>query len=156
MRARPEAESAFALLLVDSRMPEMDGFELVAEIKRDPQLGAPPIMMLSSVDLLAADRERRAGLSCYVVKPVMAASLLRAILQVLGKAASVPTRIHGTSESGRALRVLLAEDNVVNQKLATRLLETARALVAVVAPARRLSKLLPRIVRRHSDGCPDA
>jgi signal transduction histidine kinase/DNA-binding response OmpR family regulator len=133
MRDRVAAGSQFALLLVDSRMPEMDGFELVAEIERDPRLAATPIMMLSSVELLAADREHRATLSCYVVKPVTAATLLRAVLQVLGKAAPVTVRIQGTSHSGRPLRILLAEDNVVNQKLATRLLERLGHSVAVVS-----------------------
>jgi signal transduction histidine kinase/CheY-like chemotaxis protein/ligand-binding sensor domain-containing protein len=134
MRARAEAGNQFALLLLDSQMPEMDGFTLAAEIERDPNLAAPPIIMLSSVEPVAnIDRERRASLSHYVVKPVMAASLLRAILQVLGKHTAVPAQIRVVPEGDSPLRVLLAEDNVVNQKLAIGLLQRLGHSVVLAA-----------------------
>jgi len=79
MRLRPEAESAFALLLVDSRMPEWTDSSWWGNQARSPTR-RPPYHDAQFGDLLAADGAP-GRLSCYVVKPVMAASLLRAILQ---------------------------------------------------------------------------
>ena len=122
----------FTMVLLDYQMPEMDGFEVAARIKNHPELAATTIMMLSSVGERGdAVRCRKLGVAAYLTKPVRQSVLLEAILTVLG-AASAPrdpsaeaplvTR-HSLREAQRRLRILLAEDNTVNQVVATRMLE---------------------------------
>jgi PAS domain S-box-containing protein len=118
----------FALILSDAHMPEMDGFDLAARIKSSPELRGPEIMMLTSAGHLGdAARCRDLGISAYLVKPVRQSELLDAICQVLHvgqqkQATPLVTR-HTLREAKARGRVLLAEDNHVNQVLAVRLLE---------------------------------
>ena len=127
----------FPLMLLDGQMPDMDGFALAEQIQKDPGLLAVTIMMLTSAGHLGdAARCRDLGISAYLVKPVRQTELLDAICQVLNKlpsAKSMPlvTR-HTLRENKRRSRVLLAEDNAVNQTLAVRLLEK-RGYSVVVA-----------------------
>src|SRR5579859_234343 len=127
----------FPLMLLDGQMPDMDGFALAEQIQKDPGLLAVTIMMLTSAGHLGdAARCRDLGISAYLVKPVRQTELLDAICQVLNKlpsAKSMPlvTR-HTLRENKRRSRVLLAEDNAVNQTLALRLLEK-RGYSVVVA-----------------------
>src|SRR5262249_54448660 len=123
----------FPLILLDAMMPEMDGFAVVQRIKADPELTGATILMLSSAAQLAdAARCRELGISCFLVKPVRQSELLTTIQRALGTA-GVP---HWEAGKGQqtvqspsvrgftgTLRVLLAEDNPVNQKLAVRMLE---------------------------------
>jgi CheY-like chemotaxis protein len=62
-------------------MPDVDGFELCAALKRDPQLSAVPVVLLSAAYGDARDRERgaRAGAADYLAKPVDLPSLLRVL-----------------------------------------------------------------------------
>jgi two-component system, sensor histidine kinase and response regulator len=121
-----KAGHPFPLILVDGHMPEVDGFTLVDQIKRNPALIGATIMMLTSADHLGdAARCRELGISAYLIKPIYQTELLDAICQVLQRGqqkeqavTSLPSR-----EEERSLRILLAEDNKVNQTLAVRLLE---------------------------------
>jgi two-component system, sensor histidine kinase and response regulator len=119
----------FPLILVDAQMPEMDGFALAECIKRNPEWGTATIMMLSSASQRGdAKRCREIGVAAYLTKPVRQAELLDAILTALGTrptkeaSAALVTR-HSLRETSNHLRILLAEDNTVNQVLAVRLLE---------------------------------
>jgi PAS domain S-box-containing protein len=119
----------FPLILVDAQMPEMDGFALAESIRRNPEWRSATIMMLSSAGQRGdAKRCREIGVAAYLTKPVRQAELLDAILTALGtrpvKDASpaLVTR-HTLRENNHSLRILLVEDNVVNQVLAVRLLE---------------------------------
>jgi len=118
----------FPLMLLDGQMPDMDGFALAEQIQKDPGLLAVTIMMLTSAGHLGdAARCRDLGISAYLVKPVRQTELLDGICQVLNKiptAKSIPlvTR-HTLRENKHRSRVLLVEDNAVNQTLAVRLLE---------------------------------
>jgi signal transduction histidine kinase/DNA-binding response OmpR family regulator len=119
----------FPLILLDGQMPEMDGFALAEQIHRDPGLITVTIMMLTSAGHLGdAARCRELGISAYLVKPIRQTELLDAICQVLNKKVSetknspLVTR-HTLQENKHRSRVLLAEDNAVNQTLAVRLLE---------------------------------
>jgi signal transduction histidine kinase/CheY-like chemotaxis protein len=139
LRALDRAAAAgepFPLVLLDAVMPEMDGFALAAEIRKRPELAGAAIMMLSSGDRRGdAERCRALGLVRYLVKPVKQSDLMDALVEALGAsgpAAERPVRLAGPAMVGaarraapvcRPLRVLLAEDNVVNQRLAIRLLE---------------------------------
>ncbi len=119
----------FPLVLIDAQMPDMDGFALVERIKSDPRLAGATIMMLTSAGQRGdAARCRALGIVAYLIKPIKQSDLLEAILLALGqkpRPSDLPSLItrHSLREARRKLRVLLAEDNAVNQELAVRLLE---------------------------------
>jgi PAS domain S-box-containing protein len=126
--AREKGEP-FALVLTESGLPDMDGFDLVEKIRQDPDLAATPVVMLSSAGQRGdAARCRSLGVQAYLTKPILQAELREAItMAVAGQAqpasgGSLVTR-HSLRESRRVLRILLAEDNPINQRLAVRLLE---------------------------------
>jgi signal transduction histidine kinase/CheY-like chemotaxis protein len=137
-RAAARGES-YPLVLLDAQMPGLDGLELAGRIQQSADLAAATILMLTSTDNQEDVRRCRAlGLAAYLVKPLKQSELLNTILTAIGhrlsavhslRSAAGP-RKEGTT-SGRPstagnrppLRVLLAEDNVVNQRLAVRLLE---------------------------------
>ncbi|MGH9680091.1 MAG: response regulator, partial [Candidatus Acidiferrales bacterium] len=121
----------YPIVLLDSQMPGIDGFELTEKIQLNPSLAGSVILMLSAERRLAdAARCRDLGVQVFLTKPVGQSELLDAILSVLGiKAAEkhlggAPLAAPG-KPVGPALRILLCEDNAVNQKLAMRLLKKA-------------------------------
>jgi two-component system sensor histidine kinase/response regulator len=131
----------FPLILLDVQMPEMDGFALAEQLKGDPDLVRATIMMLTSAGHLGdAARCRDLGISGYLVKPVREADLRDAICNVLNgvpekKSVALVTR-HTLRENKNRLRILLAEDNAINQTLALRLLEKRGYRVSVVCDGR--------------------
>ena len=112
------------LALLDAHMPEVDGFALARQMQADPALDGPRVMMLSSLDIRLLVPELRVS-GHYVVKPVTRANLLAAILNVLGEGQPPLARTKNGAPARplRPLHILLAEDNVVNQKVATSLLQ---------------------------------
>jgi two-component system sensor histidine kinase/response regulator len=128
MRERKMAGAAFPLVLLDAQMPEMDGFSVAEAIERDPELAGAMVLMLTSAGQRGDGARCRAlGIGVSLMKPVSQAELLDAILAVLGTASDGPDRLpavtrHPLRESRRALRILLAEDDRVNQLVAARLL----------------------------------
>ncbi len=120
--------TAFELVLLDARMPGVDGFAVAERLVRDAAL-ADSIVMMLAFDQLNADTARchALGVRRYLTKPIREADLADAIAAVLRD-----TRAEAESGAGsdavslahdRRLRILLVEDNVVNQKVATALLE---------------------------------
>jgi CheY-like chemotaxis protein/HPt (histidine-containing phosphotransfer) domain-containing protein len=127
----------FALVLLDAHMPEMDGFTVAAHIQQDPALVGTTILMLSSADLAGdAARCREAGIAYHLMKPIAQAELWEAILAALGSVMPTvrPTTLAPPVEQGhqQPLRILLAEDNLVNQRVALRILEKQGHTVMVV------------------------
>ena len=123
--ARREGQ-AFDLILLDFNMPEMDGLEVAREIKRDPELAAIPIVMLGSMTGQSTEITKQAGLAAYLTKPVRQARLYDVLATVIGAArAPQPKRPKPVTLSPRASkgRVLVAEDNIVNQRVATGMLD---------------------------------
>jgi PAS domain S-box-containing protein len=116
----------YPLVLLDAMMPQMDGFALAEQIKLRQELAGVTLLMLSSADRQTyAARSKELGITACLMKPVKQSELYDTIRRSLGAAqerqekrpaASSPTAVH-------PLRVLLAEDNAVNQKLVVRLLE---------------------------------
>jgi PAS domain S-box-containing protein len=117
----------FALVLLDAHMPEMDGFMLAERIHQHPDLTGATVMMLSSAcQPVEKSRCQELGLAAYLTKPIKQADLYRAILTALGTPEAKPKAAPPVPAAPRTpgpLRILLAEDNAVNQKLAVRLLE---------------------------------
>jgi CheY-like chemotaxis protein/methyl-accepting chemotaxis protein len=120
---------SFKLLIVDVCMPVMDGFELSERIRQTPGYASTPIILLTSAGKRNSDiqRSREIGISTYLVKPVRETALFNSIAKALGSAGTeeVPGR-RSADPAGptvRPLRILLAEDNYLNQKLAITLLE---------------------------------
>ena len=141
---------SFALLLTDSNMPEMDGFAFVEQIRQQVDLGKTTIMMLTSAGQRGdAARCRELGIAAYLVKPVSQSQLLDTVLRVLGTKAEAgeETRLaprHSLEQQQRSLRVLLAEDNPVNQKLESRLMEKRGHRVVVVGNGREALEALEK------------
>jgi PAS domain S-box-containing protein len=143
----------YRLILTDMHMPNMDGFSLVEQIRDTPDLAAATIMLLSSTGR-SGDMARcqKLGLSAFLTKPVRQHELRDAIARALDRrrpqhdAASVPTLgvERRAAVPGTALEILLAEDNAVNQRLATRMLQKRGHQVTVVSNGREAVELLER------------
>ncbi|MBN1942073.1 MAG: response regulator, partial [Phycisphaerae bacterium] len=139
-----EKGNPFALVLLDVNMPEMDGFETARRIREDNRLAETTILMLSSVGQREhAERCRTLGISAYVTKPIRQAVLLHSILEVLNITPPVQkTTLPGGMYPDQSfherldLRVLLAEDDHVNQILAQNALEDLGCRITLVGNGR--------------------
>jgi two-component system sensor histidine kinase/response regulator len=144
-----EAGRPFPLVLTDANMPLMDGFGFAERIQNQPSPGATIMMLSSGGQRGDAARCRELGIAAYLTKPVSQSELLDAIMTALGSRTleldrqPLITR-HSLRESRRSLRILLAEDNAVNQKLAVRLLEKHGHQVEVAANGREALALLEK------------
>jgi two-component system sensor histidine kinase/response regulator len=131
LREAAEAGHRFPLILLDSNMPGMDGFALAARIREDPRLAGAVVMMLTSGGgQKDGERCRALGIAAYVTKPIRQEELYAAIAQALGTRLDVPTEAGVAAPTAapepagpHGLRILLAEDNRVNQQLAIAFLD---------------------------------
>jgi two-component system sensor histidine kinase/response regulator len=133
LRQACERGDPFRLVLTDCHMPEMDGFDLTGRIRTSPHLAEAVVMMLSSgVQTGDLQRCRDLGIGVHLTKPVRRAELKAVILKALGRernpridprpaVAEIPTAPESSNDP--AMDILLAEDNVVNQRVALRILE---------------------------------
>jgi PAS domain S-box-containing protein len=155
MRRAAAAGEPYALVVLDAMMPGMDGFALAEQIRAHPDFAGATIMMLSSADRAGdAARCEALGIAAHLMKPVKQSELLNTILTILhvgagvpALAAEVPERPPQSEPSAVAaprLRVLLAEDNAVNQRLAVRLLERHGHSVVVAGNGREALAALER------------
>ncbi|HEX4227321.1 MAG TPA: response regulator [Bryobacteraceae bacterium] len=125
---RSKTRQPVELVLTDAQMPEQDGFTFIESIRRYAELTQVAIMMLTSVGQYAdVERCRSLGLSAYLTKPIRQHELQDAILRVLGEVKTNngrrPLGTNQTAGNNPHLRVLLVEDNSVNQKVAQLLLK---------------------------------
>ncbi len=143
---------AYALVLTDMHMPKMDGFSLIEQIRQRQELSAAIIMMLTSAGHRGdAVRCQELGVSAYLLKPIRQSELREAIARVLeapAKNGAIPLVTRYSLQDARApqtiLSVLVAEDNAVNQLLATRLLEKRGHRVAVTTNGREALEALAK------------
>jgi two-component system sensor histidine kinase/response regulator len=142
----------FPLALLDYHMPGMDGLNLATEIKQRPALSATTLVMLTSASQsVAAERLRQIGIAANLSKPVRQAELFNTITTLLSQAAyhpapAVPPPARSVERSG--LHILLAESNVVNRRLALRLLEKRGYTVSVAGNG---NELLGALAQEHFD-----
>ncbi len=147
-----ERNQQFGLIILDQQMPHMDGFEFAQRLKANPVWKNISLLMLTSSNQRGdGKRCKKIGIDGYLPKPVKPDELLKAVLKILEVskhpdiAPPLITRYHlqpqrpekpGRKQSPqllpRLLRILVAEDNLVNQKLVVRLLERVGAEVKVV------------------------
>jgi two-component system sensor histidine kinase/response regulator len=148
--------TAFPLILIDAHMPEMDGFALAKRIVDMPEFRESAVVMLTSAGQPAdARRCRELGLAAYLTKPVGQSELLDAITNALrgahkGARQKSAETLRTLPRARRSLQILLAEDNVVNQKLAVLLLQRRGHSVTVVGDGRQAIDML---ASHHFDLC---
>jgi two-component system sensor histidine kinase/response regulator len=148
-----QAEGApYCLVLTDMNMPKMNGFDLIKQIRQRPELSMATIMMLSSAGHRGDwARCQELGVAGYLLKPIRQSELQEAIARVLGAqiqkvAIPLATRhtLQETREPATFLTVLVAEDNRVNQRLTTRLLEKRGHRVVMTANGREALEALAK------------
>lgn len=160
LQAACEQNMPYDLVLLDMRMPETDGMSLGEQIKANSAFAEMPLIMLTSTaQRHEAKRALNIGFAAYLVKPVKPSRLLDTIMNVLG----IPTETNDSnlsktenssnepdskvvsSAAKSKLKILLAEDNLVNQKLAVRQLQNLGYEADVVANGEEVLQLLEKI-----------
>ncbi len=140
LRGAAASGAPFQVVVSDCQMPDADGFALARSMRRDEALKDTPIVMLTSVQRSEdIARCRRLAIGTCLTKPVKHSDLLDAIAAIFGvstrrgqrDSAAGPARV-----ARRSLRVLVAEDNAVNRKLVTKLLEKRGHKVTAVENGR--------------------
>ncbi len=133
------AGEKFDIALIDMQMPEMDGISLAKEIKKIMALNDLPMILLTSIGMISRySAENRELFSSYVTKPVKQSQLFDILVNVLSGTERVSVRNEGSSRIDKELSVkfplniLIAEDNVINQKLLLRMLSKMGYLADIV------------------------
>jgi PAS domain S-box-containing protein len=123
-----KAKKPFSILIIDAQMPRMDGFTLTEKIKDDPEYQGVQVMMLTSAGVRGdAARCRKLGIAAYMTKPIKQSELLNTITLIIGKKLEkqkmpLITK-YSIREAKKRLHILVAEDNIINQKLAAHILQ---------------------------------
>ena len=144
-----EAGDAFDLLLVDMRMPEADGVALTQAIRSRSSYSATPIVLFTPIGgREAKEAARDAGCTTCLTKPIKPSCLLQGLQDALD-AASNPTQSDATPSGGtfadeHPLRILVAEDNLVNQKVTRQQLHRLGYRVDIVADGHEVVDALGR------------
>jgi PAS domain S-box-containing protein len=147
LRAAEQAGQPFPLVLTDFQMPDADGFTLTATIKHDPAIAGATVVMLTSAGQPGdAARCRESGVAAYLAKPIRRSDLRNAIITAMRLRAAEPqpalvTR-HSLREARSSGRILLVEDNNVNQLVARLLLEKHGHIVVVAGNGREALAIL--------------
>lgn len=151
IREAAEAEDGFRIAIIDMQMPVMDGETLGLAIKADAMLRDMALVMLTSMGKRGdAARFQEIGFSAYLTKPIKQSQLYNCLTTVLGLSTSdkktvsrpIITRHSLSEDRKRRIRILLAEDNIINQKVAQRMLEKLGYRANVVANGKEVVKAL--------------
>jgi PAS domain S-box-containing protein len=128
------AGTPYDVLLLDLNMPDVDGYELARRVRQDPRLaGLRLVMLTSSGQRGEAERATEVGVDGYLTKPVRSGQLHSVLVTVLGRAPAPTNDVASTVHPGTGSRLLLAEDNRVNQKVAQLTLQRLGYTVDVVS-----------------------
>ncbi|HET7273182.1 MAG TPA: PAS domain S-box protein, partial [Rubrobacter sp.] len=133
LRSAAQRDEPYDVAILDMHMPGIDGMELARKIKGDPALSEVRLLLLTSMGQRGeAAESREAGISAYLTKPVRSSYLYDALATVMGHPEEpereeelLVTRHSIREERGRSrARLLLAEDNAINQRVAVKMLES--------------------------------
>ena len=144
------AGDPYRVILLDGTMPGMDGFETAARLRAEGPEGGGTILLLTSAGRRGdAARCRELGIAGYITKPVNQSDMLDALMTVMGEGRDASPRQplitrHSIREERRRLRILLAEDNEVNRRVAVGLLEKRGYEVLVATNGREALEVLDR------------
>jgi two-component system, sensor histidine kinase and response regulator len=135
------ADRPFALVLLDGHMPDMDGFSVAERISQDRRHAGIKLVMLTSAGQPEdVARCRKLGISAYLTKPIKQSELFDVIVDAIGHSMAekplAPQRHRRARPAQRTLHVLVAEDNQVNQLVATRIFQKLGHQVTVVGNGR--------------------
>jgi len=120
------AVKSFDCAIIDYHMPGVDGVQLAAGIRGNPNYENLPILMLSS----SAQKEKSANVDIYLTKPVRQTLLLKSLAKLILKTNEQPLKLEGKSQLPQFnARVLVVDDNVVNQKVVGAFLKKMRVTV---------------------------
>ena len=154
LREAVQGKDPFLVAIIDMEMPVMDGAALGRRIKEDPDLGKTILVLLASQGRRGdARRMEQIGFAAYLTKPVKSAQLRDCLALALGTKSPVPgtrslpilTR-HSVAEAKKQkIRILLAEDNKTNQKVALRILEKIGYRADAVANGQEVLATLARV-----------
>src|SRR6185437_6877848 len=157
LRVAAESGVPFDFAILDAQMPEMDGWTLARRIKTDPSIGSVKLVLLTSLAQRGdAQTARAAGFDAYLTKPVRQRQLYDCLSLVLdgasasagstgfGSAPLVTRHTVSEAQAQRRGRVLVVEDNIVNQKVAAKMLEGEGYRVDVVANGREAVEAVAR------------
>jgi two-component system sensor histidine kinase/response regulator len=143
MKVASSAGTPFDLAILDLRLPGMDGLALARLIKADPALAATKLVLLTGYPARGqAALAREAGIDAYLQKPIREAPLRDSLETLLGGAPPhsmtplLGSRHMGDARSSLRPRVLVAEDNPINQKVAVQMLEKLGCRVDIVVDGR--------------------
>jgi len=155
LRNAAEFKDPYRIAILDMELPVMDGLSLARSIKSDPQIAGTRLVMMTSLGHRDDVAVREAGVEICLTKPVKHSQLLDALLTIVGEnliseEVSPSQATHtATPESARGpnatLRILLAEDNIVNQKVAIRQIQRLGYAVDAVANGLEVLDALDRI-----------
>ncbi|MBN2009017.1 response regulator [candidate division KSB1 bacterium] len=127
-------ESLFDLILLDYQMPEMNGFEFTEKVRANVKWSGIRIVMMSSVvDRGDLERSKVNGIDEFLQKPVRQVDLIQTILSAFGKREQTDGNgfINSDNTEMNRLEILLAEDNLVNQKVAASLFKKWRHNITI-------------------------
>jgi two-component system sensor histidine kinase/response regulator len=148
LRRAFDSGKPYPLVLLDMQMPEMDGFDVAAGITSAPFGRYTKMIILTSMGRRGdAVQCKAVGISGYLTKPIKQSELFDAIMLTLGQPIKehVPVITRHTLQEARIrLNILLAEDNLVNQKLAVNLLETRGYQVTLASTGKEAVKVFKK------------
>ena len=151
--AAMESDKTFDLAILDVQMPEMDGIELARRIRQNPKGKRIPLVVLTSVGWESSHHYRELEFAAFVSKPIKQSQLYNILLGVLSGRPTVRTTISANNydvefATRLPLKILIAEDNIVNQKVATQTLQRLGYRADVVSNGR---EALEAVARQHYD-----
>ncbi|MDY7229976.1 hybrid sensor histidine kinase/response regulator [Hyalangium rubrum] len=144
-----EASSRFDAAILDLHMPDMDGIDLALALRKLPDGERLPLILLSSGTRGTAERLAAVGFAAVLSKPAKSLHLHTVIAQALGakmapRPPTAPPLLDRRLAESHPLRILLAEDYVVNQKVALRILEKMGYRAEVAANGLEVLEALQR------------
>ena len=141
LHAAAAAGRPFDIVVLDDQMPGMTGLELARGIRADPSVGSPPLVMLSSTEM---DEETalESGVGYFLTRPVRQSHLYDCLVSAMRGKVTANAAAPGAAHTRLYARVLLVEDNPVNQELARHMLEFLGCTCVVAADGRQALDVL--------------